>query len=401
METVDVALRGVTKTYDTVAAVDNVDLEVHRGEFFSMLGPSGCGKTTSLRLVAGFEHPDSGAVELRGEDVTGVPPYRRDVNTVFQNYELFPHLTVFNNVAYGLEMSGVRKDEIPDRVDEMIEIVRLPGLGSRMPGELSGGQQQRVALARALVNRPAALLLDEPLSALDVQLRLQMQQELRQLQVRLGTTFIYVTHDQEEAMVMSDRIAVMRGGHVLQIGSAREIYEHPASSFVADFIGSLNVLPVGTRAGVRIESPQQSEGEVAARVAIRPERVALVDSTGPPPELGVSFMVGEVGFVEFRGSTWRIDVLGPAGELSSVIVNDGRPLSFKPGHQVRACWPTSSAISMPGTSRNTNPGSTLSASAFSERVVWRQFSARSPMFGILPDSPSTLFGRQVLARWWL
>lgn len=343
---VDVGLEGVSKSYGEVTAVDGVDLEVKRGEFFSLLGPSGCGKTTSLRLIAGFEHPDEGTVSLRGKDVTDLPPYRRDVNTVFQNYELFPHLSVTDNVGYGLRMAGVRTGEITDRVGEMLDIVRLPGLGGRFPKELSGGQQQRVALARALVNRPAALLLDEPLSALDVQLRLQMQQELRQLQTRLGTTFIYVTHDQEEAMVMSDRIAVMHRGHVLQVGPAMEIYEQPGSAFVADFIGSLNVVAIGESPSARVDAPPGPPAD-ARRVAIRPERVTILPELTREPQPGSSFVTGTVSVIDFRGSTWRVAVAGDHGEVSSIMVNDGQGLPWSVGDDVVACWPTSAGIPMP------------------------------------------------------
>ncbi len=343
---VDVALTNVTKTYGDVIAVDAIDLKVRRGEFFSLLGPSGCGKTTSLRLIAGFEHPDSGTVTLGTEDVTLLPPHKRDVNTVFQNYELFPHLTVFDNVAYGLRMTGTKSDEIPDRVDEMLEIVSMDGLGARHPNELSGGQQQRVALARALVNRPSALLLDEPLSALDVQLRLRMQRELRQLQARLDTTFIYVTHDQEEAMVMSDRIAVMHGGHVLQVGTARDIYEHPTSSFVADFIGTLNVLPVVSSGEATIEAPASSVG-TPSRIAIRPERVVLGSETPNNPSAEVSHMVGRVAVVDFRGSTWRVEVASDDVSIAAVVVNSGHAFPYSVGDQVVASWPTDAAIELP------------------------------------------------------
>src|SRR5436190_20427850 len=239
---VAISLEGVAKRFGSVAAVEATTLDIREGEFFSMLGPSGCGKTTTLRMIAGFEVPDEGRVLLRGADVTNVPPNQRNVNTVFQHYALFPHMNVFDNVAFGLELKKVPRGERRERVAEMLRIVQLEGMEKRKPQQLSGGQQQRVALARALVNRPAALLLDEPLGALDVKLRKQMQLELKRIQHELGTTFVYVTHDQEEALAMSDRIAVMNGGLVEQIGDPREIYERPRTAFVADFIGSLNAL---------------------------------------------------------------------------------------------------------------------------------------------------------------
>src|SRR5213596_405795 len=237
-----IGLVGVSKRFGTHAAVDDVTLEIGEGEFFSLLGPSGCGKTTTLRMVAGFELPDAGRIVLKGNDVTEVPANRRPVNMVFQQYALFPHMSVYDNVAFGLKVKRVPRAEHRGRVHEMLRVVSLEGFDRRRARQLSGGQQQRVALARALVNRPAALLLDEPLGALDVKLRKQMQLELKRIQHDLGTTFVYVTHDQEEALAMSDRIAVMNGGKVEQIGTPREIYEHPETAFVADFIGSLNAL---------------------------------------------------------------------------------------------------------------------------------------------------------------
>src|SRR5690606_1390251 len=239
---VDVELRHVTKKFDDVIAVDNVSLEIERGEFFSLLGPSGCGKTTTLRMIAGFEHPTSGEVFIQGQPMGATPPFQRNVNTVFQNYALFPHMTVAENIAFGLEMKGVPKAERQRRVEEALRQVRLEGYGERRPLQLSGGQQQRVALARALINHPGVLLLDEPLGALDLKLRKEMQLELKHLQTSIGITFIYVTHDQEEALTMSDRIAVMSDGKVLQVGTPTEIYEHPANRFVADFIGESNFL---------------------------------------------------------------------------------------------------------------------------------------------------------------
>ncbi len=237
-----VELCEVTKKFGQVVAVDNISLEIHDGEFFSLLGPSGCGKTTTLRLIGGFEMPTSGEISIGGEQQGYKPPFQRPVNTVFQNYALFPHMTIFQNVAFGLQMQKVPKDEIERRVEEMLALVQLPGMGSRKPNQLSGGQQQRVALARALINQPKVLLLDEPLGALDLKLRKAMQLELKELQQRVGITFVYVTHDQEEALTMSDRIAVMNEGRVLQLDGPEEIYEQPANRFVADFIGETNFM---------------------------------------------------------------------------------------------------------------------------------------------------------------
>jgi spermidine/putrescine transport system ATP-binding protein len=239
-----VRLVGVTKRFGDFVAVDAIDLDVRDGEFFSLLGPSGCGKTTTLRMIGGFEQPTSGLIELDGHDVTWLPPYRRDVNTVFQSYALFPHLTIGENVAFGLRRKGVAADEIRRRVGEMLELVELAGYEGRRPGQISGGQAQRVALARALINRPRVLLLDEPLGALDLKLRKQMQLELKRIQQEVGITFVYVTHDQEEAMTMSDRIAVMNHGRYEQLGDPEMLYERPATRFVASFLGVSNLLPV-------------------------------------------------------------------------------------------------------------------------------------------------------------
>src|SRR5438128_384652 len=235
-----ISIERVTKRFGKVDAVHDVSLTIGEGEFFSLLGPSGCGKTTTLRMIAGFETPDAGRILLQGRDVTAVAPNRRPVNMVFQQYALFPHMSIYDNVAFGLKVKRVPKAEHHDRVHDLLRVVALEGMERRRPRQLSGGQQQRVALARALVNRPAALLLDEPLGALDVKLRKQMQLELKRIQNELGTTFVYVTHDQDEALAMSDRIAVMNNGRVEQLGSPREVYEQPTTAFVADFIGSLN-----------------------------------------------------------------------------------------------------------------------------------------------------------------
>ena len=267
---VDVRLAGVHKRFGEVAAVDGVDLEIMRGEFFTLLGPSGSGKTTCLRMIAGFERPDTGAIELAGRDVTRLPPFERDVNTVFQDYALFPHMSIGENVAYGLKVKRVARDERRRRVAESLAMVRLEGFEDRRPSQLSGGQRQRVALARALINQPRVLLLDEPLGALDLKLRQQLQVELKRIQQEVGITFIYVTHDQDEALSMSDRIAVMDHGHVIQVGSPHEVYDEPHSRFVAGFVGVSNLLelPVdsvsGGAAALRLGSGTASASTWAA-----------------------------------------------------------------------------------------------------------------------------------------
>src|SRR5256884_4653305 len=292
---VAIALEGVSKGFGETRAVRDVTVAIGEGEFFSLLGPSGCGKTTTLRMIAGFEVPDEGRIVLQGQDVTSVAANRRKVNMVFQQYALFPHMSIYDNVAFGLKVKRVPRNEHSDRVHEMLRVVELEGLERRRTRQLSGGQQQRVALARALVNRPAALLLDEPLGALDVKLRKQMQLELKRIQGTVGTTFVYVTHDQEEALAMSDRIAVMNGGRVEQTGSPREIYERPRTAFVADFIGSLNALDlridelVGENAVMRLGEGERIVVTVGAghrpgetlRVAVRPERVQI-EPAGTP-----------------------------------------------------------------------------------------------------------------------
>ena len=288
MDAFSVELREISKRFGQTLVVDRMTLQIYTGEFFALLGPSGCGKTTTLRIIAGFERPDSGELFIKGQHVTTAPPQERDVNLVFQHYALFPHLTVEQNVAFGLEMQRLPRALIRERVGRALELVRLSGLGSRLPHQLSGGQQQRVALARALVTEPSVLLLDEPLGALDLKLRQEMQLELKRLQRELKITFLYVTHDQEEALKMSDRVAVMHNGRVLQVGTPQEIYERPATRFVADFIGESNffegrvVHTAGTRAVVQIgtlrtnvftDSPLQVNQRVT--LALRPERIQL------------------------------------------------------------------------------------------------------------------------------
>jgi spermidine/putrescine transport system ATP-binding protein len=301
------------KAEDTFLAVDHIDLEVRDGEFFSLLGPSGCGKTTTLRMIGGFEQPSEGRIELKGEDVSWLPAYQRNVNTVFQNYALFPHLTVFENVAFGLRRRKVAAGDIKQRVGEMLELVELPGYERRKPGQLSGGQAQRVALARALVNKPAVLLLDEPLGALDLKLRKQMQVELKRIQQEVRITFIYVTHDQEEAMTMSDRIAVMNKGRYEQLGDPEVLYERPQTRFVAGFLGVSNLLPAtpdGTADGyagyrladgVAVRVPQtlvQGESGPVA-IGVRPEKIRLseADSAVPPSMNRLTGVISDASYL--------------------------------------------------------------------------------------------------------
>jgi spermidine/putrescine transport system ATP-binding protein len=283
--TSDVRLDHVTKRFEDVVAVDDLSLEIEHGSFFALLGPSGCGKTTTLRMIGGFEEPTEGTIYLGDEPVTGKPPYKRDVNTVFQSYALFPHLSIFENVAFGLRRRGVRKNDVRGRVESILDLVGLEGLGKRKPRQLSGGQQQRVALARALVNKPRLLLLDEPLGALDLKLRKQMQLELKAIQNDVGITFIHVTHDQEEAMTMADRIAIMNAGRIEQLGTPSDLYETPQTAFVASFLGISNLLPgtvegpgrVRLEDGTEVRVPEATlngrSGKVA--VGVRPEKIRL------------------------------------------------------------------------------------------------------------------------------
>jgi spermidine/putrescine transport system ATP-binding protein len=310
---------------EVITAVRWLDLAIREGEFFSLLGPSGCGKTTTMRMIAGFEEPTQGAIRLHGSDVTAVPPNKRDVNMVFQSYALFPHMSVFENVAFGLRRKQVAKDELTRRVGEMLEIVDLAGRGQRRPRELSGGQQQRVALARALVNRPRALLLDEPLGALDLKLRQAMQVELKRIQREVGITFVYVTHDQNEALTMSDRIAVMNDGAVEHLGSPREIYEHPKTRFVAGFIGTSNLL-AGTVTRVdegsaiielspeeRIIVPVTDAAPVpgsSLELTVRPEKIEL---SSIPPAAGGCVVRGTVTEVVYLGTSTNFSVTTAAG----------------------------------------------------------------------------------------
>jgi spermidine/putrescine transport system ATP-binding protein len=278
----DVTIEGVTKRFDDVVAVDNLSLEIESGSFFALLGPSGCGKTTTLRMIGGFEEPTEGTIYLGDAEVSRLPSYKRDVNTVFQSYALFPHLSIFDNVAFGLRRKGVSKGEVAERVGEALELVDLTGREKRKPNQLSGGQQQRVALARALVNRPRVLLLDEPLGALDMKLRKQMQLELKRIQHEVGITFVHVTHDQEEAMTMADLIAVMDGGHIEQLGTPNELYETPKTSFVAGFLGVSNLISgqvrdgaLVTASGLRIELAKLNGASGEVSIGVRPEKIRL------------------------------------------------------------------------------------------------------------------------------
>jgi spermidine/putrescine transport system ATP-binding protein len=360
-ENIAIALEGVTKRFGKVDAVHDVTISIGDGEFFSLLGPSGCGKTTTLRMIAGFETADQGRIVLHGRDVTSVPANRRPLNMVFQQYALFPHMSIYDNVAFGLKVKRVPRSEHPERVLEMLRIVALEGFERRRPRQLSGGQQQRVALARALVNRPAALLLDEPLGALDVKLRKQMQLELKRIQHELGTTFVYVTHDQEEALAMSDRIAVMNKGKVEQVAGPREIYERPATAFVADFIGSLNaldlrvdeivgefgiarfgegdrvVVPVGS--GVRV-------GELV-RVAVRPEHVQVAQSSDAARD-GGSRLAGTVSEVIYLGMYTQVHVATAAGPVVSHRLASERQQPLEAGTPVVLWWNAEHSAALAG-----------------------------------------------------
>jgi len=327
-----VSFRHISRHYGEVRAADDVSFDIAHGEFFSMLGPSGSGKTTCLRLIAGFEQPTSGDVLIDGKSMTGVPPYERDVNTVFQDYALFPHMSVAENVAYGLMIRKVPKAERLTKAEEMLAMVALAGLGGRKPSQLSGGQRQRVALARALVNRPSVLLLDEPLGALDLKLREQMQVELKAIQRQVGITFIYVTHDQGEALSMSDRIAVFNKGRPEQIASPAEIYEHPASAFVAGFVGVSNILSGAAAAAI--------PGTPAA-FSIRPEKIVMAPSGTSAPQNSCA-VDGTITSVLYLGASTRFHVALPAGgELTVIEQNREETASSaiaRQGQPVRLIW---------------------------------------------------------------
>jgi spermidine/putrescine transport system ATP-binding protein len=359
---VAVAIQGVTKRFpgvkgsDPVVAVDDLDLDIRDGEFFSLLGPSGCGKTTTLRMIAGFEYPSAGSIRIFGDEVGLEPPNKRPVNTVFQSYALFPHMTIEQNIAFGLEMQDLPKDEIRRRVGEVIDLVQMRGREQRKPKQLSGGQQQRVALARALVNHPKVLLLDEPLGALDLKLRQAMQMELKRIQEQVGITFVYVTHDQEEALTMSDRIAVMDGGRLLQLGGPEEIYDAPRTRFVADFIGDTNLLGATVEGVgearladgtvVRVATDGHATGE-AVTLAIRPEKLGLRGADSERDER-LDAIHGVIERVTFLGNSIAYEVVSDTGDRNQVSlrVRQGNTPGiehFHAGERVRVRWEPSSA----------------------------------------------------------
>jgi spermidine/putrescine transport system ATP-binding protein len=350
---IDVRLERVTKQFGDVVAVDDLSLDITEGEFFSMLGPSGCGKTTTLRMIGGFEDPTAGTVYLGGRDVTDLPPYKRDVNTVFQSYALFPHLDVFENVAFGLRRRKVDKAEVERRVRDAMKLVDLEGFGERKPPQMSGGQQQRVALARALVNQPKVLLLDEPLGALDLKLRKQMQLYLKQIQQEVGITFIYVTHDQEEAMTMSNRLAVMRGGHIEQLGAPQEVYENPGTEFVAGFLGASNMIEgeikdttngdtrVLLTTGSTVTVPTSRvplDGDARVKVGVRPEKISI-DREGAAVPDGYNSVAGLLRMSTYIGVSNQYKIEGPGGTTLTVYVqNLGVESAPTPGERVVLSW---------------------------------------------------------------
>ncbi|MCS6836216.1 MAG: ABC transporter ATP-binding protein [Anaerolineae bacterium] len=372
--TPDVELRQVVKEFSAagkskragyqVRAVDNVNLQIAQGEFFAMLGPSGCGKTTTLRMIAGFETPTSGEIYIRGKAVHDIPPFHRPVNTVFQDYALFPHMTVIQNVMFGLRMEGVPRQEAQRRAEEALDMVKLSHAAARRPNQLSGGQQQRVALARALVKRPSVLLLDEPLGALDLKLRKEMQAELKTMQQRVGITFIFVTHDQEEAMSMANRIAVMHEGHVLQVGTARDIYERPVNRFVADFIGETNFFvgnlvekrdKVGVvkladgatfEASLPLDASSVSEGKVT--VALRPERIGIFppgEEDDMPREVPLNVLEGVLYEMDYIGTDTRytVEIAGTTLVVREQNVDYEDNYDFRLGQTVKIFFPAVSA----------------------------------------------------------
>jgi spermidine/putrescine transport system ATP-binding protein len=358
----DIRLDEVVKRFGDTVAVDRLTLDIERGSFYALLGPSGCGKTTTLRMIGGFEDPTEGTVYLGGADVTDLPPYKRDVNTVFQSYALFPHLDVERNVAFGLERRKLPKDEVRRRVGEALELTQLHGLGKRKPAQLSGGQQQRVALARALVNRPRALLLDEPLGALDLRLRKQLQLELKRIQQEVGITFVHVTHDQEEAMTMADEIAVMNEGHIEQAGSATELYETPRTEFVASFLGDCNLIDgaLGRRGGggadfqthdgahlhVPADRIDPSLNGAVVRVGVRPEKLTLLPADVSAPE-GANVLRGRIEIASFLGTAIQYVVHTAGGEEFTAIEQNrlGQgPDSLGPGRDVLLAWDPAHSI---------------------------------------------------------
>src|SRR5688500_10768155 len=351
---VDVRLERVTKDFGETVAVDDLSLDIAEGEFFSLLGPSGCGKTTTLRMIGGFEEPTRGTIYLGGRDVTDLPPHKRNVNTVFQSYALFPHLNVYENVAFGLRRTKVQDGDIKTRVSEALRLVDLEGFEKRRPGQMSGGQQQRVALARALVNAPKVLLLDEPLGALDLKLRKQMQLELKRIQQEVGITFIYVTHDQEEAMTMSDRLAVMRVGKIEQIGPPEDVYENPTTQFVAAFLGASNLLEgelkeqrngtssVLLAGGDVVQLPSDRapfQPGVSVLVGVRPEKITIRGEHARGAASGWNALTGLRRMSTYLGVSHRYRVGGPGGhELTVWVQNRGAGPPPQPGDRVRLSW---------------------------------------------------------------
>lgn len=329
-----VRFQNVSRHFGSVRAVDNLSLDIAAGEFFAMLGPSGSGKTTCLRLIAGFEQPDEGRIEIFGEAVEGVPPYRRSVNTVFQDYALFPHMTVGENVAYGLMIKGEARDLRENKARDALALVKLQGYEGRRTSELSGGQRQRVALARALVNNPKVLLLDEPLGALDLKLREQMQDELKDLQKVLGITFVFVTHDQGEALSLADRVAIFNQGRIVQVATPQEIYERPASRFVADFVGSANVLAPEFAA---------AHGGIARWTSLRGERIGVFAPGTMVPAVHAS-AEGVVTGVSYQGAVTRLNVAADGTGLVAVMA--ARDVRFKLGDSVRLIWPKSAMVAL-------------------------------------------------------
>ena len=362
-----VRLEHVTKSYKSMVAVDDLSLELAQGEFFALLGPSGCGKTTTLRMVGGFDQPTSGKIFLGGQDITWTPPYRRDVNTVFQSYALFPHLTVFDNVAFGLRRKGTDKSQVSSLVEEHLDLLGLGGFGSRPATQLSGGQQQRVALARALVNRPRVLLLDEPMGALDAKIRKTMQLELKRIQREVGITFLYVTHDQDEAMALGDRLAVMHSGRYEDLGDPQRVYDQPATQFVAQFLGACNLLPVtpegdrlhlpdgnviGTRLGTMASTPH-----LIRQVGVRPEKVQLSrDLSISPTSDQVNQVSATVDSVVYLGATSEYELTTSwGGHLHVLVQNINDVDRLRPGDEVRASWLVEHGFALPAEGASAAP----------------------------------------------
>ncbi|WP_308466011.1 ABC transporter ATP-binding protein [Rathayibacter soli] len=356
-----VVLRHVTKMFGDATAVDDIDLELGSGEFFALLGPSGCGKTTTLRMVGGFELPSFGRIWLDGADVTMLPPYKRDVNTVFQSYALFPHMTVFENVAFGLRRRGVAIADIRRRVQRNLDLVGLNGYDKRKPLQLSGGQQQRVALARALANEPKVLLLDEPMGALDAKIRKSMQIELKRIQQEVGITFLYVTHDQNEAMSMADRLAVMNGGHIEDIGAPDRVYDRPATQFVAEFLGTCNILPLDTLNGPALRLPdgafvepapadKQGIVENQARIGIRPEKLVVTRAAmaAAGAASAPNRVQGTVRTATYLGASTEYEIdTGWGGILKSFAQNLDESSRARPGEAVIVSWDAAHSFLLP------------------------------------------------------